>query len=82
MKEEDKPIAKDFAARLKTLRLKAGMTMSELGSSMPVTMLAPAIARYEAGGALPSWATVVRLAEALGVTPDAFLEEKKPRKGK
>jgi transcriptional regulator with XRE-family HTH domain len=33
-----------------------------------------AIAKYERGAVEPGWPTVLKLAEALQVTPDAFLE--------
>lgn len=77
MEPHDKPIAAAFAARLKELRDAAGLTMAELGAKVGPPMLAPAIARYETGDRLPSWGAVVRLAQALGVTPDAFLPAKK-----
>ncbi|HJZ53978.1 MAG TPA: helix-turn-helix transcriptional regulator [Gemmataceae bacterium] len=73
MDPRDEPIAAAFAAMLKKLRTAAGLTMAELGERVSPSMLAQAIARYESGKRLPSWGAVVRLARALGVTPDAFL---------
>jgi transcriptional regulator with XRE-family HTH domain len=65
--------AKTFGARLKELRVKAGLTQAELGERMD--MLPTNIARLESGGRDPSWDTVKRLAKALGVSTDDFVTE-------
>ena len=62
-----------FGARLKSLRLAAGLTQAQLGERME--MLPTNIARLETGGREPSWDTVKRLAKALGVTTDEFVTE-------
>lgn len=72
MEDHDRPVAVAFAAKLKELRLAAGLTMAELGAAVEPTMHASAVARYEAGERLPSWGAVVRLAAALDVTPGVF----------
>ncbi|MBY0457561.1 MAG: helix-turn-helix domain-containing protein [Gemmataceae bacterium] len=62
-----------FGARLRILRVAAGMTLEQLGEL--TGMKHQNIARLEAGGRQPSWETVVRLAKALGVPTDDFLTE-------
>lgn len=61
-----------FGKRLRELRDKAGLTQDELAGQ--VKMEQSSIARLERGEREPGWATVLRLADALGVTPDAFLD--------
>jgi transcriptional regulator with XRE-family HTH domain len=72
MEPHDEPIAAAFAAKLKELRDRAGLTMAGLGARCDPPILAPAIARYETGARLPSWGVVVRLAVALGKSTDEF----------
>ncbi len=68
-----------FGRRLRALREEQGLTQSALGEA--VGMLQSAVARLEAGEREPGWPTVLKLAEALGVEPNDFVEEKpKPRK--
>jgi len=75
MSEHDKPMAAAFAARLKEFRTAAGLTMEALGARVEPPMVAPAIARYESGERLPTWAAVVRIAAALEKTPNDFLPD-------
>lgn len=65
--------AANFAGRLKELRVAAGLTQEGLAER--AKMSKAGIADLEQGRREPSWATVVALAEALGVTCQAFLEE-------
>jgi transcriptional regulator with XRE-family HTH domain len=44
------------------------------GSVMMVPLPYQAIAKYERGAVEPGWPTVLKLADALGVTPDTFLD--------
>lgn len=62
-----------FGVILKQLRESAGLTQSELGERCG--MAYQAIARIERGENEPSWPTVLKLARALGVTPDAFVSD-------
>ncbi len=64
--------AANFADRLKELRVGAGLTQGGLAER--AKMSKAGIADLEQGRREPSWATVVALAEALGVTCQAFLE--------
>ena len=59
-----------FATCLRAMRTAHGWTQAELARR--VGMVQPNIARFEAGQRLPSWATVQRFAEALGVSTEAF----------
>jgi transcriptional regulator with XRE-family HTH domain len=59
-----------FVARLKELRLLAGLTQARLGEYCGVAH--NHIARYEAGGRVPSWTLVCLMADALGVSVAEF----------
>lgn len=63
----------NFAARLKELRVQAGLTQDGLAER--AEMSKAGVADLEQGRREPSWATVVALAKALGVTCQAFQEE-------
>jgi transcriptional regulator with XRE-family HTH domain len=65
--------AEHFAARLRELRLAKGWTQAELAQRVGVSQ--KAVARWEQGTREPSWANVVALADALGVSSEAFREE-------
>lgn len=58
-------------ARLRELRAEAGLSQKALSERSGVPQ--PTISAYEQGGITPTWPAVVRLADALGVTPAAFL---------
>ena len=69
-KAPKKPGGPGFGDRLRELRLKKGLTVTELAELSGMTQ--PTISRLETGGRSPSWETVIRLAEALGVPTDSF----------
>lgn len=60
----------EFGARLRALREQQGLTQKELGEL--VEMSHQAVARLETGNIQPTWPTVCKLAEALGVKTDEF----------
>jgi putative transcriptional regulator len=62
----------DFAARLKELRVKAGLTQKGLADAAGVSQ--STVAALEQGAYDASFPTVVALAHALGVDCRAFLE--------
>jgi transcriptional regulator with XRE-family HTH domain len=62
-----------FAGRLRELREQAGLTQHQLGGKAGLSQAG--IADLEQGRRKPAWETVVALCRALGVTPDAFLQE-------
>jgi transcriptional regulator with XRE-family HTH domain len=66
-------IVSRFPARLRELRERANLSQIDLSkrSGVPQTT----VAAYEVGRNSPSWDRIVRLASALGVSPDAFLVE-------
>jgi transcriptional regulator with XRE-family HTH domain len=66
-------IAERFAGRLRELREKAGLTQTELAAAAGVKR--DAITRWERGDREPAWSSVLSLAEALGVSVEAFTEE-------
>ena len=68
-----KPSDNLFGERLRALRHKAGLSQSQLGEK--ADMLPHALARLERGERTPGWDTVLRLAEALGVTPNDFTDD-------
>jgi putative transcriptional regulator len=74
----------DFAKRLKELREAAGLTQKELAEKATVGQRT--VSHLEQGAQTPSWATVMKLAEALGIDSTAFLQppktRRKPRRGR
>ena len=66
-----------FGRRLRELREQAGLTQSELGERAG-KMMYQMLARYERGETEPTWPVVLRLAEALGVSTEAFREVTPP----
>jgi transcriptional regulator with XRE-family HTH domain len=62
-----------FGTRLRALREAAVLTQAQLAEK--AEMLPNALARLERGEREPGWPTVLKLAEALGVTPDAFTSD-------
>jgi transcriptional regulator with XRE-family HTH domain len=61
-----------FAGRLKELRERAGWTQAELAQRAGLTK--DGVAHLEQGRREPGWSTVLALADALGVGPQAFTE--------
>ena len=61
-----------FKDLLRDLRKSAGLTQEQLAlkAGIPVTSLRG----HEQGQRIPSWASVVKLARALGVSTDVFSE--------
>lgn len=69
-----------FAAKLKYLREEAGLTQAQLAERAEMHL--QGITKLEQGLREPAWATVLALAEALGVNCLAFMdgaEAKRPR---
>jgi transcriptional regulator with XRE-family HTH domain len=66
-----------FAARLKELRERAGLTQGELAQRAGLTK--DGVAHLEQGRREPSWSTVLALGDALSVGCQAFTEEPSPR---
>jgi transcriptional regulator with XRE-family HTH domain len=60
-----------FAARLRVLLGRAGLTSYALARRSGVSK--QSLSRILSGDSLPSWATVLKLAHALGATPNDFL---------
>lgn len=81
---KDKRQATAFGRRLKALREAAGLTQAALAEM--AQMQSSVLARLERGEREPTWPTVLKLADALGVTPDAFTEDdsddKPPRRSR
>ena len=61
-----------FARRLRELREQAGLSQEDLASKIGVHRVA--LARWEGGKREPAWSKVAALADALGVTCEAFRE--------
>lgn len=62
----------DFGQRLVWYRSKAQMTQRELAEKSGVSL--PQITRYESNRSTPRLAAVMKLAEALGLDPEAFTD--------
>jgi transcriptional regulator with XRE-family HTH domain len=62
-----------FNDRLKALRTAAGLTQEALARAADVSTAT--VARLEYAGLDPSWNTVVKLASALRVGPNDFLDK-------
>ena len=59
-----------FGRRLREVREAAGLTQAALAELVDVHP--PEVSRLESGAVEPTWPTVLKLAEALGVATDAF----------
>lgn len=64
-----------FGRKLREHREAKGWTQSHLGEQAEPVMSYQNIARLERGEREPTWPVVLRLAKALGVSPDAFLDD-------
>lgn len=62
-----------FGARLRALRDAAELTQAALAEKAGIQV--NSIARLERGAYQPTWITVLKLAEALGVEPNDFRPE-------
>ena len=62
-----------FAARLKELREKAGLTQKQLADAAGLSQRA--VSHWEQRVREPAWSNVVALAEALGVDCTAFTQQ-------
>jgi transcriptional regulator with XRE-family HTH domain len=67
-----------FAGRLKELRQQSGLTQEQLARKANLSV--SAVRHFEQGLKEPTYATLLKLAEALGVSLAAF--EPEQRKGK
>jgi len=61
-----------IGARVKELREAKGWTQTQLAGQAGLTL--DGLSRIERANRMPSWETVVALAEALGVTCEAFTQ--------
>ncbi len=59
-----------FPARLRSLRERAGLTVADLAERSG--LYRTAVWKLEAGQSAPTWDTVCRLADALGVGVEVF----------
>src|SRR6478672_112665 len=59
-----------FRDLLRDLRAKAGLTQQQLSDKSGIPL--PSLRGHEQGQRIPSWASVVKLARALGVSTDVF----------
>jgi DNA-binding XRE family transcriptional regulator len=71
-----KRAVKGFAAKLRDLRQAADLNQVELADRVGVTK--QSIGRLESGQSGPSWQMVMKLAAALGVTCEAFVDQELP----
>jgi len=62
-----------FAGRLRELRESKGMSREELAEAAGLSV--GGVRDLEQGHRHPTWSTAIALCEALGVTPDAFIQE-------
>lgn len=70
-----RPSPDGFAARLKSLRAAAKLTQAQLAERAGLHL--HGLVKLERGEREPAWATVQKLAAALGVTCEAFTEPKR-----
>jgi transcriptional regulator with XRE-family HTH domain len=61
-----------FKDVLKGLRAQAGLTQEQLAERAGIPL--PSLRGHEQGQRVPSWASVVKLARALGLSTDAFAD--------
>jgi transcriptional regulator with XRE-family HTH domain len=59
-----------FKDILRDLRKKAGLTQEQLADKAGIPL--PSLRGHEQGQRVPGWASVVKLAKALGVTCEVF----------
>jgi transcriptional regulator with XRE-family HTH domain len=68
--------AERFGGRLRELREGAGLNQKELAVRAGLTL--DGLSRLERGNRSPTWETVLALANALGVSTEAFRQEPAP----
>jgi transcriptional regulator with XRE-family HTH domain len=61
-----------FAAKLRAIRSEAGLTRYALAKKAGLSL--QAIIKLEMGKNGPTWTTIQKLAQALEVSPEAFME--------
>ena len=66
-----------FAEKLKRLREEAGLSQAALAEKTGMNL--STIAKIEQGLREPGWATVQKLARALGVSCEVFMDEPPPQ---
>lgn len=71
---DEKPNLTGFGRRLRELREAKGWSQRQLGEAAG-GVKQQAIAKYELEANTPTWVMVLKLARALGVQPNDFLEE-------
>jgi transcriptional regulator with XRE-family HTH domain len=76
--QADDSLAAWFGQRLRDLRVRAGLTQRQLADLLQLP--APRVCEWEHGRKVPSWPTVCRLADALGVSTDALHPHRKTRR--
>lgn len=64
------PLPEPFPARLTALRERAGLSQSEIARRAGISR--QAYRKLEDGTSIPSMDTLVKLAEALGISPRKF----------
>ena len=62
-----------FSSRLKALRVEKGLTQEALARLAGLST--SGVAKIENSGLDPAWSTVVKLADALGVSFESFRDE-------
>jgi transcriptional regulator with XRE-family HTH domain len=71
-------------ARIRARRVAAGLAQSELARLLPGRVEGGQVSRWERGESFPTYANVLALARALGVSEEALLcgagEEDRPRR--
>lgn len=69
---EEKKDTTGFGKRLRAIRAEKGLTQESLGQL--AGMRYQVVARLERGDRTPSWETVLKLAKALGVSTEEFVD--------
>ena len=62
-----------FGEKLRELRERAGLTQAELAEKLQTTQMI--VSRWERGGRVPTWSAIQKLADALGVSTEAFRDD-------
>lgn len=70
-KEEEREVSKNFADRLRVMRERQGLTLTELAARSGLTPAA--ISQLERAEREPSFSSIYRLSRALGTTPNDLM---------